>query len=80
MRSPRRREVVTIDLAINRVVIAPIEPRGVVGEYDQATERYTVHLGTQGVHSVRNAIAGTLGVPSRTRCASSPTMSAAASA
>jgi aerobic carbon-monoxide dehydrogenase large subunit len=58
----KAKKVVSTDIAINRVVIAPMEPRAVVGEFDQATERYTVHLGTQGVHSVRNAIAGTLGV------------------
>jgi len=58
----KAKKVVSTDIAINRVVIAPMEPRAVVGEYDPATERYTVHLGTQGVHSVRNAIAGTLGV------------------
>jgi carbon-monoxide dehydrogenase large subunit len=58
----KAKKVVSTDIAINRVVIASMEPRAVVGEYDQAADRYTVHLGTQGVHSVRNAIAGTLGV------------------
>ena len=38
--SPRRRKIVTLDLAINRVMVAPIEPRGILAEYDPATERY----------------------------------------
>jgi aerobic carbon-monoxide dehydrogenase large subunit len=58
----KAKKVVSTDIAINRVVIAPMEPRAVVGEYDPASERYTVHLGTQGVHGVRGAIAATLGV------------------
>jgi aerobic carbon-monoxide dehydrogenase large subunit len=58
----KAKKVVCADIEINRVVIAPMEPRAVIGEYDAASGRYTVHLGTQGVHSVRNAIAGTLGV------------------
>jgi aerobic carbon-monoxide dehydrogenase large subunit len=58
----KAKKVVSIDIDINRVVIAPMEPRAVVGEFDPASGRYTVHLGTQGVHSVRSAIAATLGV------------------
>jgi aerobic carbon-monoxide dehydrogenase large subunit len=58
----KAKKVIATDIAINRVVIASMEPRAVVGEYDAAADRYTVHLGTQGVHSVRNAIAGALGV------------------
>ncbi len=58
----KAKKIVATDIAINRVVIAPMEPRAVVGEFDKAADRYVVHLGTQGVHSVRNAIAATLGV------------------
>ncbi len=58
----KAKKIVKTDIAINRVVIAPMEPRAVVGEFDKAAGRYVVHLGTQGVHSVRGAIAGTLGV------------------
>ncbi|HUZ75618.1 MAG TPA: xanthine dehydrogenase family protein molybdopterin-binding subunit [Stellaceae bacterium] len=54
--------VVTLDLAISRVVVNPIEPRSVIGEYDAATERFTVHLGTQGVFAARSTIAKSLAV------------------
>ena len=33
----------------NRVVIAPMEPRAAVAEYDEESERYTLHVPTQGV-------------------------------
>jgi carbon-monoxide dehydrogenase large subunit len=55
-------KIVTLDLAINRVVVNSIEARGVVGAYDPATDRYTVHLGTQGVFNARRNIAKNLGV------------------
>ncbi|MGH6988810.1 MAG: xanthine dehydrogenase family protein molybdopterin-binding subunit [Stellaceae bacterium] len=58
----KAKKVISTDIEVNRVVIAPMEPRAVIGEYDSASGRYTVHLGTQGAHSVRNAIATTLGV------------------
>ncbi len=54
--------VVTLDLAISRVVVNPIEPRSVVGEYDKGSGRFTVHLGTQGVFAVRASIAKSLAV------------------
>jgi carbon-monoxide dehydrogenase large subunit len=55
--------VVTIELAINRVVVNSIEPRGVIGEYDLESGRYTVWLGAQGVFAVRRNLAKNLGVP-----------------
>jgi carbon-monoxide dehydrogenase large subunit len=54
--------IVKIDLAINRVVVNSIEARSVVGEYDAATDRYTVYLGTQGVFGMRRNLAAGLAV------------------
>jgi carbon-monoxide dehydrogenase large subunit len=54
--------IVTLDLAISRVVVNPIEPRSVVGEYDAASGRYTVQLGTQGAFNARTSIAKGLAV------------------
>ncbi len=51
------KRIVKIDLAINRVVVASMEPRVVLAEYDAASGRYTVTLGTQGVFGMRRAIA-----------------------
>ncbi len=55
-------KIVKLDLAINRVVVAPIEPRGILAEYDSKTERYTLHIGTQGAFGMRNSVAQHLGV------------------
>ncbi|HUN50092.1 MAG TPA: xanthine dehydrogenase family protein molybdopterin-binding subunit, partial [Candidatus Sulfotelmatobacter sp.] len=58
----RAARVVTIDLDINRIVVNSIETRGVVAEYDAASGRYTVYLGTQGVFGARRNIAKALNV------------------
>ena len=55
-------KIVTLDLAINRVMVAPIEPRGILAEYDPKSERYTVHIGTQGAFGMRGSVAQHLGV------------------
>jgi carbon-monoxide dehydrogenase large subunit len=54
--------VVSVDLFINRIVVASIEPRGVVAEFDEKVGRYTVHMGTQGVFGMRRTIAKNLKV------------------
>jgi aerobic carbon-monoxide dehydrogenase large subunit len=55
--------IVALDLTISRMVVNPIEPRSVVGEFDPATGRYTVDLGTQGAFAARASIAKSLAVP-----------------
>jgi aerobic carbon-monoxide dehydrogenase large subunit len=54
---------VSVDLGISRMIVTPLEPRSVVGEYDKGSGRFTVHLGTQGVFSVRATIAKNLAIP-----------------
>jgi carbon-monoxide dehydrogenase large subunit len=46
-----------IEIVNNRVVANYMEPRGVVAEYDAATGRYTLTMGTQGGHGMRDLIA-----------------------
>jgi carbon-monoxide dehydrogenase large subunit len=46
-----------IAIVNNRVVANYMETRGVVAEYDAATGRHTLTLGTQGGHSIRDFIA-----------------------
>ena len=55
--------VVTISLDNHRIVINPIEPRGIVGTFDPATSRYTAHVSSQNVHAIRDFTARALGVP-----------------
>ena len=49
-------KVAELTLVNNRVVCNYMEPRAVVAEYDAATDRYTVTVGSQGVHGMRDAL------------------------
>ncbi len=56
--------VVRLDSQVNRVTGVPMEPRAVVGEYDEASGRYTVYTASgRGVVQTRERLAVTLGVP-----------------
>jgi len=56
-RAPRR---VSIKIVNPRVVANYMEPRSAVGEYDKATDRFTLHASSQGVHNIRDIIAKTI--------------------
>lgn len=47
----------------NRIVVSAMEPRSALARFDQASGRYELHLGCQGVFGMRNNISGVLGVP-----------------
>jgi carbon-monoxide dehydrogenase large subunit len=49
--------VTRVEIVNNRLVANYMEPRGVVAEYDAASGRYTLTLGTQGGHGMRDRIA-----------------------
>jgi carbon-monoxide dehydrogenase large subunit len=53
----RAGHVTTLDLLNNRVAPCPLEPRAVVGEYDAASDRYTLWTTTQNPHLVRQWLA-----------------------
>jgi carbon-monoxide dehydrogenase large subunit len=53
----RAAHVVEQQLVINRVTANPLEPRGVIGEYDAGSGRYTLHCGFQRPWLFREAIA-----------------------
>jgi len=50
-----------VELTNTKIIVAAMEPRATVAEYDAATERYTLHVGTQGVSGYRNGTANMLG-------------------
>lgn len=54
--------IVELDLLNHRVVTNPIEPRGGVGVYDAAADRFVLHACSQNVHGNRDFIVQTLGV------------------
>lgn len=49
--------VTRLTLRNNRVVIAPMEPRAAVAEYDTESERFTLHVPTQGVFGFTTELA-----------------------
>ncbi|MCW5730397.1 MAG: xanthine dehydrogenase family protein molybdopterin-binding subunit [Alphaproteobacteria bacterium] len=49
--------VTRLDLVNNRIVVNAMEPRAALAEYDAAAERWTLHVGCQGVFGLRNQIA-----------------------
>src|SRR5215211_4974303 len=53
----RADHVVEQRIVINRVTANPIEPRGVIGEYDHGNGRYTLHCGFQRPYLFRRGIA-----------------------
>ncbi len=54
--------VVALTVRHPRVVIAPVETRGALAAYDAASGRYTLWTPSQGVVSLRRALAACLGI------------------
>ena len=55
--------VARIKVVNQRVVANYMEPRAAVGEYDVAADRLSLHVGSQGVHGLRDSISNILGLP-----------------
>jgi carbon-monoxide dehydrogenase large subunit len=53
----RAAHVTRLTLVNNRVVVNPLEPRSAVAQYAAAEDRWTLHLGCQGVFGLRNTLA-----------------------
>ncbi|MBT7249960.1 MAG: xanthine dehydrogenase family protein molybdopterin-binding subunit [Rhodospirillaceae bacterium] len=54
--------IITLELHNNRVTGAPIEPRGAVAYYDDASGTYTMYQSSQNIHANRNQMATILGI------------------
>ncbi|BDG72381.1 xanthine dehydrogenase family protein molybdopterin-binding subunit [Roseomonas fluvialis] len=49
--------VTTLNIRNNRIVVAAMEPRSAIGEWDAAEGRYVLRVGSQGVFGLRNQMA-----------------------
>ncbi len=49
--------VTRLEIVSNRIAVSAMEPRSAIGSYDPDTERWTLHLGCQGVMGIRGALA-----------------------
>jgi carbon-monoxide dehydrogenase large subunit len=54
---------VELQLDNHRIVTNPMEPRGVIGLYETASDRYTAYVSSQSIHATRDNAARALGVP-----------------
>ena len=52
--------VVELELVNNRLIIAPLEHRAAIGEYNSATQTFHLLLSGQGVHGIRQPLAETV--------------------
>jgi carbon-monoxide dehydrogenase large subunit len=60
--------VTKLALINTRLVVNAMEPRSAIGEYDTAADKYTLHVGSQGVFGLRGQVADLLNVkPDRVR-------------
>jgi aerobic carbon-monoxide dehydrogenase large subunit len=59
----RAAKIVRFTARNQRVCPMPLEPRGAIGAYDPASEGYTLHSASQGVHRHKNGLLGVLRVP-----------------
>ena len=46
-----------LEIVSNRIVVNAMEPRSAIGSYDPKTERWTLHVGCQGVIGLRGGLA-----------------------
>ena len=49
--------VTSLRIDNTRMVVNAMEPRSVIGQYDAATERFTIHMPSQGVMGPKNVLA-----------------------
>ncbi len=59
----RSAHVCRLALRSNRIAVCAMEPRSATAEYDACDERWTLHVGSQGVFGMRASTAEILGVP-----------------
>ena len=49
--------VTRLEINSNRIVVNAMEPRSAIGSYDPKSERWTLHVGCQGVMGIRGGLA-----------------------
>ena len=54
--------ITRITLTNTRMIVSAMEPRAAIAKYDSQKEKYTLHVGTQGVTGFRNSIANILDI------------------
>jgi carbon-monoxide dehydrogenase large subunit len=55
--------VARVSLVSQRIVVASLEPRGALADYDTETDGTTLYVGSQGVTSLREHLSQIMGIP-----------------
>src|SRR5665647_3505131 len=55
--------VTRLETANQRMIVAAMEPRAAIGEFDAATGKWTLHSSSQGVHGMKATLMDILGAP-----------------
>jgi carbon-monoxide dehydrogenase large subunit len=59
----KAKHVTRLKTSNQRMVVAAMEPRAAIGEYDAAAEKWTLHSSSQGVFAMKTNLADILGAP-----------------
>ena len=59
----KAKHVTRLETSNQRLVAAPMEPRAAIGEYEAATEKWTLHSSSQGVFGMKRDLMSILGAP-----------------
>jgi carbon-monoxide dehydrogenase large subunit len=59
----KAKHVTRVETSNQRMVVAPMEPRAAIGEYDAAAGKWTLYSSSQGVFGMKTALMDMLGAP-----------------
>ena len=59
----KAKHVTRLETSNQRMIVAAMEPRAAIGEYDAAAEKWTLHSTSQGVHAMKTILMDILGAP-----------------
>jgi carbon-monoxide dehydrogenase large subunit len=57
------KHITRLETSNQRMVVAPMEPRAALGEFDAATGKWTLHSSSQGVYGMKTTLMDILGAP-----------------
>jgi carbon-monoxide dehydrogenase large subunit len=60
----KAKHVTRLETSNQRMIVASIEPRAAIGEFDAAAEKWTLYSPSQGVHGLKTTLMDILGAPS----------------
>jgi aerobic carbon-monoxide dehydrogenase large subunit len=59
----KAKHVTRLETSNQRMIVASIEPRAAIGEFDAAAEKWTLYSPSQGVHGLKTTLMDILGAP-----------------